>query len=239
MRCVRALALGCLLAGVPASAFAVGEPVLLHDTFEWEDPTTNRNRLLNSTRPQVADFFVVTGGDHILDAVEIGLFTSGVVDLIVRVWDDADGAPGSVLESWTMPILFPTPEHDVVLESLAQPTLLEGQTYWISVAVSGGSLSWRKADLNALNQPPDPPPLISPDLLAAVTSGIPAQWFPLQNEQFNLDGDPEPELELPGAFFGVAAVSAIPAPEPATLLAQAAALAAAGALARGRARARG
>lgn len=234
MRCVRAIALGALLAGFPLGSLAVGEPVLVHDTFDDENVMSNRNRLLNEGVPQYADPFVVTGDDYVLDTIEIGLFTSGLVDLTVRLWDDAGNVPGTVLESWTVPILFPAPDcsplpcgNDVLVESVVQPTLLDGEQYWLSVAAVG--VSWRKADLNALGT--NPGPLLSNDILFAATAGEPTEWFEVPDEEINM-------VILPGAFFGVAAVSAIPAPEPAALLAQAAALAAVGFLARGRAGAR-
>ncbi|HET6303148.1 MAG TPA: hypothetical protein VFG80_00075, partial [Myxococcota bacterium] len=106
----------------------------------------------------------------------------------------------------------------------------------ISVAMENPlqSAAWRKADLALA-----PGPLVSDELVFANSNDevTPDEWFLVGSDTGDVDGDGDQD-PLPGAYFGVMKITAIPAPEPALLLAQPAALAAVALLVRGRRRAR-
>jgi hypothetical protein len=250
MRRVAAIALpGLLLIGFAWRASAQA-PVVLHDTFPFDGPSS-KNRLVgcfgtvpnpcdNATQDasfQWADWFQVSGGDYTLDTVSLR-FTSSGGNILVRLWDDAGGVPGSVLEELpAIPGPFSVP-LGVIKEtaSVTEPLLEEGGVYWISVAMENPlqSAAWRKADLLTA-----PGPLVSDELVFANANDevTPGEWTLVGSDTGDIDGDGDQD-PLPGAFFGVMKITAIPAPEPGVLLAQSAALAVVGLLVRGRRRTR-
>lgn len=232
MSWLRRLAWCGMLLGLTGPARAA-DPVVIHDTLAHDGPR-NVNRLVGclvSTsgcdQPsdpsfQWADFFVVSGGDYELDAITLRFFTSGG-NIVVRLWDDAGGVPGNLLE--TLPVI-PGPigsTSDKTTQSVTKPLLLDGATYWFSVAMENAlqAASWRAADDCTL---------FSNDLLFATTNLEPTTWSVLAPEP-GVPSCPSP----PGAFFGVARVTA---PEPERVLLHASALTLVGVLARGRRRGR-
>jgi hypothetical protein len=248
MRRVAAIALpGLLLIGFAWRASAQA-PVVLHDTFPLDGPSS-KNRLVGCTIPspcddpvtddsfQWADWFQVSGDDYTLDTVSLRFTVSGG-NILVRLWDDAGGVPGSVLEELpAIPGPFNVP-LGVIKEtaSVTEPLLEEGKVYWISVAMENPLqvAAWRKADL-----PTSPGPLVSDELVFAQANDevTPGEWFLLPPDTGDIDGDGDQD-PLPGAYFGVMKITAIPAPEPGVLLAQSAALAVVGLLVRRRRRTR-
>src|SRR3990172_8388376 len=109
MRCVRVLVLGGMLFGFSGLARAAGEPVVIFDTFPFDGPP-NKNRIvgcnslvypcavpLQNPSQQWADWFQVSGGDYTLDRITIR-FVSANGNILARVWDDAGGVPGALLE---------------------------------------------------------------------------------------------------------------------------------------------
>jgi hypothetical protein len=223
------------------------DPVVIWDTFAFDGPT-NRNRVvgclsacddpLTDASFQWADWFLVSGGDHTLDAVALR-FVNASGHIVVRLWDDAGGVPGTLLEELpAIPGPFTSMGGvDKETQSVTEPTLLDGEVYWISVAMQDPlkNAAWRKADLAR----PPPAPLVSDELMFAPTNEepLPDEWSPLAPDEGDVDGDGDQD-PLPGAYFGVMRVTAIPAPEPELVLLHASALALVGALARGRRRGR-
>ena len=249
MRRVATVGLGGFLLGF-ASLAGAQAPVVLHDTFPLDGPTS-KNRILgcfgtvpnpcdNATQDasfQWADWFQVSGGDYTLGSVALRFTTSGG-NILVRLWDDAGGVPGSVLEELpAIPGPFNVPTG-VTKEtaSVAEPLLLEGGVYWISVAMENPlqTAAWRKADLALA-----PGPLVSDELVFANANDevTPGEWLLVASDTGDIDGDGDQD-PLPGAYFGVMKITAIPVPEPGALLAQSVALAVVALLVRGRHRTR-
>jgi len=148
------LALATLLAG---PAIAQERPV--YDTYIFGDEQPDRlvgtgQGLLNSL--QYADPFVMTGGDGRLARLTVRLKTRQTgfegTDVLVQLREDTAGFPGPVLESWV--VANDTEDFtDFPLESLLDPLLFDGATYWVNVAAAedAGFGAWAVAETNTLD----------------------------------------------------------------------------------------
>jgi Putative binding domain, N-terminal len=66
-------------------------------------------------------------------------FSSGANHMILGLFDDVGGRPGSLLESWNlMNVLGPAPAV-VTLSSVTHPALVEGKSYWITAGMADPS----------------------------------------------------------------------------------------------------
>jgi hypothetical protein len=99
--------------------------------------------------------------------------------------DDA-GEPGAVLEEWIITDQF-NDDTDVPLDSVVNPPLADGATYWINVKILNGenrgswlvsnqeSDDWLFSTGGAINPPWESPPEIQPLGLATVEAPEPAK----------------------------------------------------------------
>ena len=73
----------------------------------------------------------------------------GDVEAVVRIFTDSAGLPGDLLEEWTTTIEQSGFDYrNITVDSVLNPTLQQGTTYWISLSTSGESSNgtWRYAD---------------------------------------------------------------------------------------------
>jgi hypothetical protein len=82
-------------------------------------------------------------GDRPLDTITLRLRHSpapGAIrgDFTLRLREDDGGAPGAVIEEWTITDELLT-ETNVTFDSLAQPLLLQGASYWLNLKVEAGT----------------------------------------------------------------------------------------------------
>ncbi len=102
-----------------------------------------------------ADAFTVTGNNFTLNTVTLALSSiSGGNTATVSLQTDAGGKPsGTVLESWTATAggAFGINHAVTVLNSILNPSLTQGQQYWL-VADAGASshLSWNLNDVASI-----------------------------------------------------------------------------------------
>jgi hypothetical protein len=165
LHAVAALVLLLAVAPTPARAATVYETYSLPD-----GPTDAIIGQFNNRDLQLAYPFEVPAGIRApLDFVKLRLRhadpTHGIGDVTVRLRADDGGEPGAVLESWTHTQQLPF-ETDVQFDSLLQPPLLEGATYWLNVKVEPGTgeCYWM-----ATNE-------TTPDMLFAFTGGLNPVW---------------------------------------------------------------
>jgi len=59
-------------------------------------------------------------------------------DYTLRLRADDNGAPGAVLEEWTLTANLPD-ETNVPFASVTQPLLLQGATYWLNLKIEAGT----------------------------------------------------------------------------------------------------
>ncbi len=127
----------------PGFAHGSPSPVTLHDTLG--DPQGSFTVVGFSVNTgnigQPADSFVVSGGDYFLHSLRLDLRpTFNQVggtpdDYVVRFWDDANNAPGNLLESLDVPNSSSIGPGETTLLSAATPVLQDGERYWVSVAL--------------------------------------------------------------------------------------------------------
>jgi hypothetical protein len=100
---------------------------------------------LAPTWRQAESFRVPVDGDYVFQGARLALgLISGPNEIDLRLYNDAGGRPGTVLEtihaSGQMPHLFDfSSGHLVDFESAEQHLLLAGQTYWLLPFASGAT----------------------------------------------------------------------------------------------------
>ncbi len=79
-------------------------------------------------------------GAYPLETITVRLRNPGGThgDFRLRLREDAGGTPGAVLEEWTFTTDLPS-ETDVTFDSLTQPLLLQGATYWLNLKIEAGT----------------------------------------------------------------------------------------------------
>ena len=163
-------ALVLALALAPSAALA---STTVYDTFALADGDTDAIvGQFNNNDIQLAYSFVVPPGTGTapLETVTVRIRhspdpTLGKGDFTVLLREDDGGQPGAVLESWTFTGLVPS-ETNVQFDSVAQPFLTEGSTYWLNMKIEAGTGAglWIAAEPRTT------------DVLAALTGGLNPVW---------------------------------------------------------------
>jgi hypothetical protein len=88
-------------------------------------------------------------------------------DFTLRVREDDAGQPGAVLEAWTYTDVL-TSQTNVQFDSVTQPVLLAGSTYWLTMGIEAGTGLglWMAAEPKSV------------DLLYAETGVLDPTWLP-------------------------------------------------------------
>lgn len=88
--------------------------------------------------------FAVSGGDHLLGTIDVGISAYSEGPILVSLRDDNASLPGSILESFTL-----TPASGIVsLPSVSRPLLRDGLSYWVTLepGAAGSNVAWCDSD---------------------------------------------------------------------------------------------
>ena len=116
---------------------------IIHDTTGFADDTLLLVGLSSSgsgTINQPADSFVISGGSYFLETITLELTSSSIQsggtpdDYEVRIWDNVVDKPGNLLETITI-LGSDAISGDTTVNSLSNPLLVNGDTYWVSAAL--------------------------------------------------------------------------------------------------------
>lgn len=132
--------------------------VTVYDTMQFGDTTSNRVSFFYGEDKyglfsQPAHKFTsadTVSLDSILFRAKSSRSSEGT-EAIIRIFNDAAGQPGILLEEWTTTIEFSGLEFmNYTLLSLLNPILQQGNDYWVSLCSTGGYNNgggWRFADV--------------------------------------------------------------------------------------------
>ena len=117
--------------------------LVVHDTFATGDGDTDIIiGQVNALDLQLAYPFdmPLDSGDRPLETITVRLRNPGGThgDFTLRLREDAGGTPGAVLEEWTLTTDLSV-ETNVQFDSVAQPLLLQGATYWLNLKIEAGT----------------------------------------------------------------------------------------------------
>ncbi|HLW77546.1 MAG TPA: choice-of-anchor R domain-containing protein, partial [Bryobacteraceae bacterium] len=142
IRSLRAVFLAAALA-IPASLSA-GPVVLFGDIGPGFPGDTPLGHVLRAGFAAVT-FMTSAGGS--LSQVELGMSAQNPENLTAGLYADSAGEPGTLLESFTIPI--PTKVQSTTVSSLLNPVLSASTRYWFVFAPLGGE-TWFADDQNVL-----------------------------------------------------------------------------------------
>jgi hypothetical protein len=173
---------GTARAGVIFSSFGPGDSHETHNTYVESGPNT----FLGINRSAFS-FGVGGATDFLFDGARLALAKfNGTNEITLRLYADAGGHPGAVLESISLSNqLTPAPGSVVTFASSSRPLLEHGQTYWVlPLASTDTFVGWLFNDQKLIG-----PEAISHDL-------EPTTWVINASEAlpaFDVSGSPVPE----------------------------------------------
>ncbi|MGD0387946.1 MAG: choice-of-anchor R domain-containing protein [Tepidisphaeraceae bacterium] len=114
---------------------------VIYDSYPKNTDTSYDVRSVGLTLPQAVAEQFTPSANYSFSSAKLALFlVSGTNDFTVSL-DDASGpggTPGTALETFTNVAATPDQTTDLVLDSVAHPELLSGDTYYL-VAIAVGS----------------------------------------------------------------------------------------------------